>query len=294
MSTRTRVALIGPGAIGGTLAAWLGENAKLDVTICARTPFAQLVVDVPGDRTLRSTPRVLVDPAKAEPVDWILSVTKTSDTTRASRWMKPLSSAETKLAVIQNGVEHVERLAPIFPRECILPVIVDIPAERSAPGRIMQRRHGDIHAPAGSLGESFRALFEGTELTPTLTEDFLTASWRKLALNSAGIVHALTLKPAKVVQNEGAARAMRAICEEAIAVGRAEGAKLGDTVADELVERLWRSPPESVSSFLADRLAKRPMEIDARHGVVVRLGRKHGIPTPLTEMAIALLEAAIE
>jgi 2-dehydropantoate 2-reductase len=289
-----KVALIGPGAIGGTFAAWLGENPEVDLTICARTPFAELVVDVPGDRTLRSRPRVLVDPAEAQPVDWILSVTKTYDTDSASRWIKPLSGAETKLAVIQNGVEQVARFAPIFTSERILPVIVDIPAERSAPGHIVQRRHGDIHAPAGSLGESFRALFEGTELTPSLTDDFLTAAWRKLALNSAGIVHALTLKPAKVVQNEGAARAMRSICQETIAVGRAEGAKLGDHVADEVVERLRQSAPESVNSFLADRLARRPMEIDARNGVVVRLGRKHGIPTPLTEMAVALLEAAIE
>ena len=32
------------------------------------------------------------------------------------------------------------------------------------------------------------------------------------------------------------------------------------------------------------------MEIDARNGVIVRLGRKHGIPTPYNQMAVALLE----
>jgi hypothetical protein len=34
------------------------------------------------------------------------------------------------------------------------------------------------------------------------------------------------------------------------------------------------------------------MEIDARNGAVVRFGRKHGIATPLNEMAVALLVAA--
>ena len=33
------------------------------------------------------------------------------------------------------------------------------------------------------------------------------------------------------------------------------------------------------------------MEIDARNGVIVRMGRKHGIPTPANSMAVALLEA---
>ena len=287
-----KVALIGPGAIGGTLAAWLGTTR--DVIICARTPFTELVVDVPGERTLRSTPRVLLDPKDAHSVDWILTVTKTYDTASAALWIERLRGPDTKLCVIQNGVEHLTRFAGVFPPERTLPAIIDIPAERSGPGRIVQRRHGELFVPAGALGESFCALFEGLALRPTLTDDFLTAAWRKLALNSAGIVHALTLKPARVVHNEGAARAMRALCRETIAVGRAEGANLSDTVADDVLERLRKSAPESINSLLADRLAKRPMEIDARNGVVVRLGKKHGVPTPLTEMAVALLEAAIE
>ena len=38
-------------------------------------------------------------------------------------------------------------------------------------------------------------------------------------------------------------------------------------------------------------MAGRPMEIDARNGAVVRFGKKHGIPTPFNEMAVALLVA---
>jgi len=34
------------------------------------------------------------------------------------------------------------------------------------------------------------------------------------------------------------------------------------------------------------------MEIDARNGVIVRLGGKHGIPTPLNALCVGLLEAA--
>lgn len=34
------------------------------------------------------------------------------------------------------------------------------------------------------------------------------------------------------------------------------------------------------------------MEIDARNGAVVRFGKKHGIPTPMNDMAVALLIAA--
>jgi 2-dehydropantoate 2-reductase len=33
------------------------------------------------------------------------------------------------------------------------------------------------------------------------------------------------------------------------------------------------------------------MEIETRNGVIVRLGEKHGIATPLNRMAVALLKA---
>lgn len=293
------IVLIGPGAIGGTLAAWLAQDSRHDVTVCARSAFDRLVVGIPGDRTLDVAPRVLTDPA-AIPADstvrnpdWIITVTKTYDVPGAKRWIAALAGPNTQLAVVQNGVEHVRLFEDAFPRARILPVIIDIPAERSAPGRIIQRRHGDITAPAGELGAAFDALFAHTELKITRTDDFTTAIWRKLALNSAGIVHALTLKPAVVVRNEKAAAIMRAIAVETMLVARAEGARLADTVPDEVVERLKKSAPDSVNSFLADRLAGRPMEIDARNGVIVRLGKKHGIPTPLNEMAVGLLEAAI-
>jgi 2-dehydropantoate 2-reductase len=122
----------------------------------------------------------------------------------------------------------------------------------------------------------------------------VSAAWRKLALNSAGVVGALTQKPAGVVRNEKAAALMRAIAAESVAVGRAVGARLPDTVPDEVLERLRASAPDSVNSLLADRLAKRSMELDARNGVIVRLGALHGVPTPLNAMAVAILEASVD
>jgi len=289
----TTIALIGPGAIGGTIAAWLTQVAGNTVTVCARTPFDELVVEVPDGPTIRARPRVLVDPSEASRVDWVVTVTKTYDTAGATRWIERLLGPSTCVAVVQNGVEHLERFAHVVPRERTLPVIIDIPAERTAPGRIRQRRQGDITVPSGELGDRFAKLFEGTPLAPRTSDDWLSVAWRKLALNSAGVVNALTQKPAGIVRNEKAAALMRAIAAESMAVGRAVGARLPDTLPDEVLERLRASAPDSVNSLLADRLAGRPMELDARNGVVVRLGALHGVPTPLNAMAVAILEASL-
>ena len=50
-------------------------------------------------------------------------------------------------------------------------------------------------------------------------------------------------------------------------------------------------PLDSVNSLLADRLAGRPMETDARIGAIVRYGSQHNIPTPLNSLLLSLLEA---
>ncbi len=287
----TTIAVIGPGAIGGTLAAWLAQVPAHEVTLCARTPLDRLVVDVPDGGVIEATPRVLVDPRAATPVDWVITVTKTYDTEGAARWIERLLGPATSVAVVQNGVEHLERFAKLVPRDRTLPVIVDIPAERSAPGRIRQRRDGTITAPSGDLGARFATLFGGTSLTVSLTDDFLSAAWRKLALNSAGVVNALTRKPAGIARNAKVAALMRAIAAETVLVGRAVGARLPDTLPDEVVARYLASAPDSVNSLLADRLAGRPLELDARNGIVVRLGEAHGIATPLNAMAVTILEA---
>jgi 2-dehydropantoate 2-reductase len=78
---------------------------------------------------------------------------------------------------------------------------------------------------------------------------------------------------------------------EVVAVGRAEGARLDGSVGQQVVNMYRAQPKDSVNSLLADRIAGRRMETDARNGVIVRLGEKHGIATPLNRMAVAVLEA---
>ncbi|NWP05823.1 2-dehydropantoate 2-reductase, partial [Escherichia coli] len=68
------------------------------------------------------------------------------------------------------------------------------------------------------------------------TPDFITAAWRKLAINCSGIVSALTHRAAEVANDEGAADVMRVLVRECIAVGRAEGAELPDRLADQVVK----------------------------------------------------------
>lgn len=283
-----RIAVIGAGAIGGTLAAWLAQAHE--VTLCVRSGLTDLEIETPSG-TIRATPLILTDPAQATPVDWVLCATKTYDCAGASVWLAGLMGPETRLAVIQNGVEQRDRF-PQVPQDRTVPVIIDLPVERNVPGRIVQRRDGTIAVPDDAKGAALAALFAGTSIAAATTPDFVTAAWKKLAINCSGIVSAITLRAAEVANDEGVAEVMRGLVRECIAVGRAEGADLPDRLADQVVEWTRKAHPESVNSLHADRLAGRTMEIDARNTVIVRLGEKHGIDAPLNRALAALLAAS--
>lgn len=287
-----RLALVGPGAIGCTMLAWLSRNPAHHLVVGARTAFAALEVETPEGR-LTAAPEVLTDPARATPADWVLVATKTYDTDGAAAWLRGFVGPHTRVAVLQNGVEHRTRFAALVPEERLVPVVVDCPAERTAPGRVRQRGPARQTVPDTAAGCAYAELFAGTAVRTETTADWTSAAWRKLCINAAGAVSAITLQPAGISHDEGVAELMRGLVREVIAVGRAEGAVLDDALAEQVVAGYRASARDSLNSLHADRLAGRRMETDARNGVLVRLGRRHGIATPLNEMAVALLGAVV-
>jgi 2-dehydropantoate 2-reductase len=282
------IAIIGPGAIGGVIAASLHRGGGHEISLCARRPLGPLTVDLLGE-VEKFTPTVLTDPAQGRPVDWVLVTTKAYDCAGAAAWFPMLVGPSTRVAVLQNGVEHRKRLRPWLAEAQIVPVMIDLPAERPTPVSISQRGPGKLIVPADADGSRFVALFARTQLSVTTSDDFTSVVWQKLCLNSVGIINALLLKPTGVFGHEDIGALALGIARECMAVARAEGATLPNDLAETILANCRAAPPDSMNSLHADRAAGRPMEIDARNGAILRFGEKHGIPTPLNRMAVTLL-----
>jgi 2-dehydropantoate 2-reductase len=286
------VAVVGVGAIGGTVAALLETTKLHEITLCTRRPLAKLTVTTPEGVVSLQT-KNLIDPAMAVAVDWVLVATKTYDIGSVSAWLQRLCGRDTSVAVIQNGVEHRENFAAYVNAEKILPVIIDCPVERKEHGNILQRGVVKMRVEDTHLGSAFVKLFQGSNAKVELTEDFLTVAWQKLCMNAAGAVSALVMKPAGILRDEALGQVALDIVAECVAVGNAEGAKLDEDMGRRVLEAYRAQPPDSINSLLADRIARRPMETDARNGVIVRKGEKHGIKTPANKMVVALLKSLV-
>src|SRR3569833_1604345 len=227
---RETVAVIGLGSIGGIAAACQVAAGRHDVIGCARTPLGGLTLERPG-RTVTAPLRVLTNPAEAEPADWVLVVTKTQDTAAAAPWLARLCTPATRVAVLQNGIDHAERVAPLSNGASVVPVIVYYNGERLGADRVRMRVAGehDLAVPDDAGGRAFAALTQGTPLRVLLEQDFVTLKWRKLLLNAvANPISALTLQRQAVLRRPGIHALCLDVLEETVKVARAAGAALPD------------------------------------------------------------------
>jgi 2-dehydropantoate 2-reductase len=285
-----RVAIVGVGAIGGALAGQLTRDGRHQITLCTRRPLHELTVHTPeGDVQVNA--RNVCDPSQAEAADWVIVATKAYDTEGAASWFHSLCAGGAPVAIVQNGVEHRERFQPYISADRLLPVIIDVPTERQADGSVHVRGNTLMKVEDTQLGRDFAGLFTGTSAKIMLVDDFTTAAWSKLCTNSVGALNALAMKPAGILSDSAMGRVAMEMVAECVAVGRAEGAHMDDNLPEQVLARYRAQPEDSVNSLLADRLAGRQMESDARNGAIVRIGEKHGIATPMNRMALALLQA---
>ena len=279
--------MIGAGAIGGTVAALLDE-AGHEVSLCVRTPFRELVAEF-DDRTIHAKAEVLIEPSQAKAVDWVILASKAYDSESAAGWLARLAHEGTTVVVLQNGVDHAERIAPLAPASTILPALAYIAAERVGPGHVRHRNNLLLVVAAGT---NVADLFAGTPVEILVDPDFRTAAWRKLLMNiAANPITALTGRPMEVFGEPGVVELADGLLAEALTVANAEGADV--TVKD--VRRIQRTyaelAPDVGTSMLWDRLADRRTEIDLLNGAVVRAADRHGIPVPLNRTMLTLLGA---
>lgn len=285
------VVVIGMGAIGSTIAAKIARTGRR-IVACACSPIESITLT--DDTGSFSAPVEWIEDPKSVPSSrWVLLATKMHHIQTASPWLRRAAHPDSRVLVLQNGVEHRERVAP-HTIGCIVPALVYINAERLGPGVAKARMTPrDLVLPNDPQATDVATgLLAGTGLRVDLSDDFLTEAWVKLLTNlAANPITALTERRVEVLKEPLVETLALRVLEEAVTVGRAAGATLPEGQARSTLAWLQALPEGSTSSMLQDRLAGRSLEYDGLTGVVVRLGQDYGIPTPANSGLLALLSA---
>ncbi|MFC9841291.1 2-dehydropantoate 2-reductase [Rhodococcus sp. NPDC127530] len=287
------VAVIGAGAIGLSLASALARTGR-PITVCGgREPIDR--IEITEDGVTQTWPvRHATDPADIVGHTTAIVAVKAHHTPSVANWLRAVAHPESTVLVAQNGVELNERVLPYVSAAKVVPSVVYLNVERTAPGQAILRRVGalDLAVPDDEASSAIATDLTAGGMRLSTEPDLKTVAWAKLLTNiTANPLTALTGRRADVMRDPAVADIARTIMREAVAVGRADGAALTDEHADHAMQWLQNVPAGSTTSMRQDRLAGRALEYDALTGAVVRIAERHGIDVPVNRLVLSLVAA---
>jgi 2-dehydropantoate 2-reductase len=314
-----KICVFGAGAIGGYLAVRLA-NTGCDVSVVARGPHLAAIKEhglrlrIDGGEEVA---RIAAsdDAADLGPQDYVFTTLKAHSLPPIVDKMAPLFGPETCFVTAMNGVPYwyfhgieghegriVEAVDPggvvskAIPPERALGCVVYPACEVPAPG-VIEHVSGDrfpLGEPSGVKSERALALSKAmiaagfkAPVRPRIRDDIWVKLWGNLTFNP---LSALTCQTLDVITTHPDTRALaKAMMLEGQAVGEALGARFAIDVEKRIDGAAGVGAHKT--SMLQDLERGRPMEIDALVKAVSEQGEAAGVPTPIIDLVLTLVQA---
>jgi 2-dehydropantoate 2-reductase len=298
-----RIAIMATGAVGGYFGARLAA-AGHEVHFIARG--AQLdairknglkVESTLGNLHLKDV-KATDDPARVGAADVVLFAVKLWDTEKAATLARPMVGAETRVITFQNGVDSVERLAPILGQDNVVGGIAFIATVIAAPGVISHTspfarlRAGRIDGKADAVLARFIEAGQVAGIDIQQSSDINVDRWKKFAFLSslAGATAATRVALDQILGDADMRALFGNLLREVIAVARAGKVALPANFFDEQMKFAEAAQPGFKASMAHDLERGNRLELDWLTGTVVRQGRELNVPVPTSEAVYAVLK----
>jgi 2-dehydropantoate 2-reductase len=293
-----RAAILGPGGVGGFLAAAL-DRAREDAVIVAREETAEQInsegLEVQSVRLGDFVARPTALAALEEPVEVLFVATKSTGLLAGLERIR----AEPELVVpLLNGLDHMAVLRERFGPGRVAAATIRIESDRPEPGRIVQTSpflRIDLASDDPGLRpalERVAAMLDRASVPAEIGRSEAQILWSKLVrLNALACTTSAADRHIGFIRSDPEWRqALIGCIEEGAAVANADGAQIER--AARLAE-LDDAHPELGSSMQRDIAAGREPELDAIPGAVLRAAARHGIECPtIARLVVVIAERA--
>ena len=294
------VGIIGAGSVGSALMYEMYKRDPENVYLLATGErAARLAAKGISVNNEVFSPKLYSDPSQGIHIDLLILAAKTYSMDSVIEDIRPLIDKGTILLPIENGITTSSRLESEFPENRVFyGVVLRTDAHRMS-RRVyfrtlgeMQIGYADNNDPKPEVTEAYERLKE-LGINVKVYEDMRRAKWRKWMLNTGASQTAVEVQAecGFFGQVEEVRSLMKMLMDEILELAWAEGVNLTEEDRDDIIEILVNFPPDKKMSMLQDYEAGRPIEIDEYAGEVIRLGRKHGIPTPANEILYLAITA---
>lgn len=295
-----KIAIIGAGAMGSLFGALLSKGGAdvrlLDIRQAHVDAIAASGLSIERDGAV-STVQVAAatDAAAIGTADVVIVFVKSTDTGAAARTANILAGDKGYVLTLQNGMGNADVIAEAVAPERVIAGTTSHGATLLGPGRIRHAGigptvigmwHGQDMAPARNLAE----YFTHAGIETRAVEDVRSIVWGKLLINvGINAITALTgIKNGQLLDLETTRELSAAAVEEAMAVARAQDIAIREDAVDHVFQ-VATATAANRSSMGQDVDSRRPTEIDAINGVIVKEARRLGMEAPVNMTLTALI-----
>ncbi|AOY89244.1 2-dehydropantoate 2-reductase [Marinobacter salinus] len=302
MSDKPHILIVGAGAIGSFYGAIL-KQAGCPVDTVLRSEY-----QVVRDNGIRITSRLGDLSYQPDHVyrdgdtpevwpDYLILCVKVLPGANRAEVIKPWMGPDTRLVLIENGLDIERELAEAFPANPIISCLAFIAASRMEPGVVEHKAYGKLIMGSYPKGidehcRTLSELFIEGGIKVDLTEAVVGERWRKCLWNTpfnplSVIANGADTKT--ILETEGGEALIREMIGEVMAVAAAEGYPMDESLIDQNIEGT-RKMPAYKNSMALDYINGRPIERDAVLGNVVTIAQRHGIPVPHLNTVLVTLK----
>lgn len=298
-----RIAIMAAGAVGGYFGARLAD-AGHDVSFIARGKHLEAIrknglkIESTFGNLHLKTVKATDDPKSIGPVDIVMFAVKLWDTEKTGEQSRPLVGPDTRVVTLQNGVDSVERLAPIIGADQVVGGTTHVVTVMLEPGVIRHTskfatfRCGFTDNRKDAKLQAFVDASKSAGIDAILSDDIQRDRWQKFVLltGTSGATASMRSTLGPITGDPDTRAFFRKIMEETFAIARAKGVALPADYVDQQMAFADAAVPTMKASQYNDLEAGNRLELDWLAGKVVSLGRELGVPTPANEAVYAILK----
>jgi 2-dehydropantoate 2-reductase len=310
-----RALIYGCGAVGlGLASCLLKSGSRIDIiarekTIRSLRKDGLLRTGIFGEYNagpLKFGSFTSLDELDQQPYDYVLVCTKSFDSSEAAKDLsghKYVFGEKTKIVLFQNGWGNAEAFTSFFDEQTVYTARVITGFRRHKPNEVEITVHADsIHigslfgAGLSAVQDLTEAINKGgipCEITGHIGKDIWAKMLYNCALNPLGAI--LDVPYGKLAEHESTRAIMDAIAGEVFAVMTKAGYETHWESAKDFLKVFYKKlvpdTAEHKSSTLQDITAKKPTEIDALNGAVIRLAESYELPVPYNSVVYNIIKS---
>lgn len=286
-----RHAILGPGGVGGLIAASLAESGATVALVVRNEAIGQY----PGTLQLESAFgkfSVRVERTTTVPAVDVLWIAVKATQLDSALDSFPNGNSVRAIIPLLNGIDHVAMLRSRYGAARVVPATIFVESERTAPGHIVHRSpfaRLNVSSIGRTLMQSTLEDLQKLGFTCQFVDDEQTLLWSKLVfLGPMALVTTAADKTSGEIAADATWRQELEICvREACAVALAEGAKVD---ADSVISTIKSLPGNIRSSMQKDVERGNRPELDAIAGPILRAAPRHNLDVPVTRRLVAEVE----